>query len=140
MHKPVPEAFLTAAFEACELKAAEETTSNRSQTHSSLHTRPTHLHRQPITVLTYMSNLEKIPKHQTPPPTNQVFPTMCHFCKVGCMFWLWQVYTFPSLLAKVRTFHTLNSTLKHDLSNHHSPTANRISTCIHFPPNKTMAR
>lgn len=34
MHKPVEthKAFLTGAFEACELKAATETTSNRSQT------------------------------------------------------------------------------------------------------------
>lgn len=140
MHKPAPEAFLTGAFEACELKVAEEITSNRSQTPQQSSYKA-HSPTSSTNYCTYIYvQLEKIANHQNPPTTNQVFPTMCHFCKAGCMFWLWQVYTFPSLLAKVRAFHTLLSTLKLDLSNHHSLTANWISICTLFPPNKSMPR
>lgn len=48
MHKPAPEAFLTGVFEACELKAAEEPTSNTSQQSSY----KAHSYLQPITILT----------------------------------------------------------------------------------------
>lgn len=123
-----------------QLKAAKETTSNGSQTPQQ----SSYQVHSPTSSTNYHTYIHvksgKNPQYRNLPTAKQVFPTRCHFHKAVCMFWLWQLYTFPPLLAKVRVFHTLLSTFKCDLSNHHSRTANRISVCTLFPPNKTISR
>lgn len=116
MHKPAPEAFLTGAFEACELKAAKETTSNRSQTPQQS-TNQAHSPTSSTNYCTYIHvKSGKNPKPSKPSHHQASFPNHVSLPQSCLHVLLWQLSTFPSLLAKVRAFHTLLSTLKHDLS------------------------